>query len=98
MNELFKKGLIYFNFLIVIGKIVGENIKDMKVKDYNVIRLIDNLYFEIGGFVIVRGNFVLDGVVVKKSVVLLKFMKYRGFVCVFESGEEVFEVILKGKI
>lgn len=98
MNELSKKGLIHFDLLTVTGKTVGENIKDAKVKDYNVIRPIDNPYSETGGLVIVRGNLAPDGAVVKKSAVPPKLMKHRGPARVFESGEEVFEAILKGKI
>ncbi|WAM31184.1 dihydroxy-acid dehydratase [Caldicellulosiruptor naganoensis] len=98
MNELSKKGLIHLNLLTVTGKTVGENIKDAKVKDYNVIRPIDNPYSETGGLVIVRGNLAPDGAVVKKSAVPPKLMKHRGPARVFESGEEVFEAILKGKI
>ncbi|AZT91075.1 dihydroxy-acid dehydratase [Caldicellulosiruptor changbaiensis] len=98
MNELSKKGLIHLNLLTVTGKTVGENIKDAKVKDYNVIRPIGNPYSETGGLVIVRGNLAPDGAVVKKSAVPPKLMKHRGPARVFESGEEVFEAILKGKI
>ncbi|WP_039766767.1 MULTISPECIES: dihydroxy-acid dehydratase [unclassified Caldicellulosiruptor] len=98
MNELSKKSLIHLDLLTVTGKTVGENIKDAKVKDYNVIRPIDNPYSETGGLVIVRGNLAPDGAVVKKSAVPPKLMKHRGPARVFESGEEVFEAILKGKI
>ncbi|ABP66454.1 dihydroxy-acid dehydratase [Caldicellulosiruptor saccharolyticus DSM 8903] len=98
MNELSKKGLIHLDLLTVTGKSVGENIKDAKVKDYNVIRPIDNPYSETGGLVIVRGNLAPDGAVVKKSAVPPKLMRHRGPARVFESGEEVFEAILKGKI
>lgn len=98
MNELSKKGLIHLNLLTVTGKTVGENIKDATVKDYNVIRPIDNPYSQTGGLVIVRGNLAPDGAVVKKSAVPQKLMKHRGPARVFESGEEVFEAILKGKI
>lgn len=84
--------------MTVTGKTVGENIKDANVKNYNVIRPIDNPYSETGGLVIVRGNLAPDGAVVKKSAVPPKLMKHRGPARVFESGEEVFEAILKGKI
>jgi len=98
MNELSKKGLIHLHLMTVTGKTVGENIKDANVKNYNVIRPIDNPYSETGGLVIVRGNLAPDGAVVKKSAVPPKLLRHRGPARVFESGEEVFEAILKGKI
>lgn len=66
LNEFFKKeGVFYLDVLIVIGKIFGEIIVGYEVKDYDVIYLLDELFIEKGGFVVLFGNLVLDGVIIK---------------------------------
>lgn len=66
LNELFKKeGVFYLDMMMVIGKMLGENIVGCDVKDYNVIYLIDKLFIEKGGFVVLFGNLVSDGVIIK---------------------------------
>ena len=48
MNELSKKNLLYTDCITCTGKTVGENIKDCKNKNTNVIRDIDNPYSKTG--------------------------------------------------
>lgn len=98
IKELSKKGLINLDLLTVTGKTVSENIKDVQVKNYDVIRSIENPYSYTGGLVIVKGNLAPDGAVIKKSAVPVNMLSHRGPAKVFESGEEVFDAILNGKI
>jgi len=98
IKELSKKGLINLDLLTVTGKTISENIKDVQVKNYDVIRPIENPYSNTGGLVIVKGNLAPDGAVIKKSAVPVNMLSHSGPAKVFESGEEVFDAILNGKI
>jgi len=44
MKELSKKNLLHLDLITVTGKTVRENIENAKVRDYEVIRSIDNPY------------------------------------------------------
>ncbi|MEZ0537511.1 dihydroxy-acid dehydratase [Caldicellulosiruptoraceae bacterium PP1] len=98
MNELSKLNLINTDLLTVNLKTIAENINNVKVKDYNVIKPIDCPYSKTGGLVIVKGNLAPDGSVIKKSAVPQSMLKHRGPAKVFENGEDVFDAIINGKI
>ncbi|HNX92929.1 MAG TPA: dihydroxy-acid dehydratase, partial [Syntrophomonas sp.] len=97
-NELNKKGLIEVNARTVTGSTVGENIKSTPVRDYSVIRPINDPYSESGGLAILFGNLALDGAVVKKGAVAPEMMQHQGPARVFESEEEAVEAILANRI
>ena len=98
MKELSKKDLLHLDLMTVTGKTIGENIRDAKVLDENVIRPIDNPYSETGGIAVLRGNLAPDGAVVKRAAVAPEMMVHEGPARVFNSEEEAFEAILGGKI
>ncbi|MEY8763548.1 MULTISPECIES: dihydroxy-acid dehydratase [Clostridium] len=98
MNELSKKGLINENELTVTGKTVGENIKNYKVLDYEVIKHIDKPYSSEGGIAILRGNLAPDGAVVKKSAVAPEMMVHEGPARVFNSEEDAVKAIFGNEI
>ena len=98
MNELSKKGLLKLDTMTVTGKTQGENIKDHPVKDYEVIRPIDNPYSGTGGIAVLKGNLALDGSVVKRSAVAKEMLQHEGPAKVFDSEEEAIDAIYKGKI
>ncbi|RKD24921.1 dihydroxy-acid dehydratase [Caminicella sporogenes DSM 14501] len=98
MNELFKKGLINENLITVTGYTVGENIKDKNVKNYKVIRSVDNPYRNKGGLAILRGNLAPDGAVVKESAVAREMLRHEGPAKVFNSEEEAVKAIFNGEI
>lgn len=98
-NELLKKeGVFYFDVLIVIGWIFGEIIVSYEVKDYDVIYLFDNLFIEKGGLVVLFGNLVLDGVIIKIGGVQDGIIRYEGFVVVFDLQDVVFEGIINCRV
>lgn len=97
-KELSKKGLINTDCLTVTGKTVGDNIRDIEVKDYSVIRSLDNPYSETGGLAILFGNLAPDGAVVKKGAVAPEMMRHEGPAKVFDSEEAAVEAILNRKI
>ena len=98
MNELSKKDLLKLDVKTVTGKTQGENIKNAYVKNYDVIRPIDNPYSQTGGIAVLKGNLAPDGGVVKRSAVAKEMLKHTGPARVFDSEDEAIEAIYAGKI
>ena len=98
MKELSKKELINLDLITVTGKKISENIQNVRVLDYDVIRPIDNPYSETGGIAVLRGNLAPNGAVVKRAAVAPEMMVHEGPARVFNSEEEAFAAILGGKI
>jgi len=98
MNELTKKNLLDTSLMTVTGKTVGENIADVKVKNYDVIRPIDNPYLENGGLAVLFGSLAPNGAAVKRSAVAPEMMVHKGPAVVFDSEEEAIADIYAGKI
>ncbi len=96
--ELAKKGLLDLSVMTATGKTLGENIKDASVKNYDIIRPIDNPYSQNGGIAILWGNIAEDGCVVKRSAVAPEMLCHEGPARVFDSEEEAIEAIFGGKI
>jgi dihydroxy-acid dehydratase len=98
MTELSKLGVIDKTVLTATGKNLGQNLKGVQVRDYGVIRPIQDPYHKQGGIAILRGNLAPGGAVVKQSAVAPEMMVNEGRAIVFESEEETMEAILKGKV
>lgn len=98
MNELSKKNLLNTDCITCTGKTVGENIKDCKNKNTDVIRDIDNPYSKTGGIAVLRGNLAPDSCVVKRSAVAPEMLSHSGPARVFDCEEDAMEAILGGKI
>ena len=79
--------------LSVTGKTLGENIKDKKVLNYDVIRPVDNPYSKTGGIAILFGSLAPNGGVVKRSAVAPEMLKHEGPARVFESEEQAMELL-----
>lgn len=97
-SELTKKGLIDESLITATGKTVGENIKGAHVKDYEIIKPIDQPYSETGGIAVMWGNIAQEGCVVKRSAVAPEMLTHSGPARVFDSEEEAIEAIYTGKI
>lgn len=98
MNELAKADLLKLDTITVTGKTQGENIKGHEVKDYSVIRPLDNPYSKTGGIAVLKGNLALDGSVVKRSAVAPEMLKHEGPAKVYDSEDEAIAAIYAGKI
>lgn len=98
MNELSKKNLLNLDCLTVTGKTVGENIKDVKNGNEEIIRPITNPYSETGGIAVLKGNLAPDSCVVKRSAVVPEMLKHEGPARVFDCEEDAIAAILGGKI
>ena len=98
LNELSKKNLIHLDCITATGKTQGENIEGKKVKDYSIVRPIEEPYSETGGIAILRGNLAKDGAVVKRSAVEKEMLKHKGPARVYDSEEEAIEAIMGKQI
>ncbi|WP_320171607.1 dihydroxy-acid dehydratase [Maridesulfovibrio sp.] len=100
MAELAKSGRINLDVMTVTGKTVGENLKALNagVKNYEIVRPIDDPYSKEGGIAVLFGNIAKDGCVVKQSAVAPEMMKRTCNAKVFNSEEEAVEAILGNKI
>ncbi len=100
VSELSRKNIFDLNALTVTGNSWGENLKEInaRVRDYHVIRPIDDPYSAHGGIAILKGNLAPSGAVVKQSAVALEMMSRNGPARVFEGEEEAVEAILAGRI
>jgi dihydroxy-acid dehydratase len=98
LSELAKKNLLDLGLITASGKTVGENIKDVKVTDYEVVKPIDKPYSETGGIAVLWGNIALDGAVVKRSAVAPEMLVHKGPARVFDSEDEAIASIYAGNI
>lgn len=98
MHEINKLGLIHTECITCNEKTVGENILGHEVKDYEVIRSIDNPYSKNGGIAILKGNLAPDGCVVKRSAVAENMMKHKGCAKVFDNEEAALKAIYSNEI
>lgn len=86
MAEL--KPFIHYDSLTVTGKTVGENVKDAKVINADVIRPLNNPVHKEGGIAILKGNLAPKGAVVKMAAVSPKMLKHQGPAKVYDSERE----------
>lgn len=98
LSELAKKNLIDTSAVTATGKTVGENIKGVKVKNYDIIKPIEKPYSETGGIAVLWGNIAKDGCVVKRSAVAPEMLKHTGPARVFDSEDDAIKSIYAGDI
>ncbi len=96
--ELAKKNLLNLDVITATGRTLGENIAGAAVKDYEVIRPIDEPYSKTGGIAVLWGNIAEDGCVVKRSAVDPEMLCHEGPARVFDSEEEAIATIYAGGI
>lgn len=97
-NELSKGDLVNLEVMTVTGAVLGENIAAAPVRDYEVIRPLDNPYNHSGGLAILFGNLAPEGAVVKKGAVDPEMMQHQGPARVFNNEEDAVAAILAQKI
>ena len=98
MKELEGMGLLKMDCITVTGCTVAENLKDVTVKDREIIRTKETAYSQDGGLAILWGNLAPDGAVVKKGAVLPEMMVHKGPAKVYNSEEDCMAAIMGGKI
>ena len=90
--------LLHLDCPTVSGKTLGQQIKAAKIKDDDVIRVLDNAYSQDGGLAVLWGNLAERGAVVKKGGVAPSMMCFTGKAICFNSQEEACAGILGGKV
>jgi dihydroxy-acid dehydratase len=98
ISELAKKDIIHTDVMTVTGKTLGENLANVRVRDHEIIRPLDNPYHAKGGIAVLYGNLAPDGAVVKQSAVASEMLVHEGPARVFNSETEAQTAILGGKI
>jgi dihydroxy-acid dehydratase len=99
LNEISKlDGLLNTDCITVSGKTLGERTANVKIKNTECIRTLDNAYSKTGGLAILRGNLAPKGCVVKAAGVAKSMLTHSGPAVIFESQEEACEGILAGKV
>ena len=98
MNELTKKKLLNLDCMTVNGTPIGENIKDCRNLNPEVIRPVEKPYSETGGIAILKGNLAPDSGVVKRSAVVPEMLVHQGPARVFDCEEDAIDAIKGGKI
>jgi dihydroxy-acid dehydratase len=77
--------LLNVNAVTVTEKSVGENLKDVIVKENDIIRPLERPYMKDGGIAALYGNLAPDGAVVKVSAVDPHMLVHSGPARVFDS-------------
>src|SRR6266700_1634533 len=72
LNELMAAGRIHANALTINGKTIGENVKDAKIADTDVIRPYDRPLKQHAGFKLLSGN-LFESAIMKTSVISDEF-------------------------
>ena len=90
--------LLHLDCPMVSGKTLGQQIKAAKIKDDDVIRVVENAYSQDGGLAVLWGNLAERGAVVKKGGVAPSMMNFTGKAICFNSQEEACAGILGGKV
>jgi dihydroxy-acid dehydratase len=72
LHELIAAGRIHAHALTINGKTVGENVKQAKIKDADVIRPYDKPLKQHAGFKVLSGN-LFDSAIMKTSVISEEF-------------------------
>nr|MDO8100599.1 dihydroxy-acid dehydratase [Candidatus Njordarchaeota archaeon] len=80
--------LLHLDVPTVSGKTLGENIKDVRVEDDEIIRPLDRPYMKEGGIAVLYGNLAPEGAVIKMSAVHPSMLVHSGPARVFDSEED----------
>jgi dihydroxy-acid dehydratase len=93
MKELCGLNLLNLGCITVTGRTLGENLKNAKNLNPEVIRPYTNPYSLTGGIAVLKGNLALEGCVVKRSAVAPEMMQKTCVARVFNSESDALEAI-----
>lgn len=97
LKELTRKpGLLDESAITATSKTLGENIKDAKILDEQVIRPLENAYSQQGGLRVLTGNLAPDGAVIKSGATPVTH--FEGPCVIFNSQDEAAEGIKNGRV
>lgn len=98
LKELSKLGILHLEQPTVSMKSLGETIDGASIRDYKVIRSIEEPYSSVGGIRVLYGNLAPDGAVIKTGGVDPDIEHHEGPALVFESELEAVNAIRKGMV
>ena len=98
LAELAKKNLINTSLITATGKTIAENIKNVKNRNPEILRPIENPFSENGGLAILFGNLAPNGTVVKRSACAKELLHHVGPARVFNDESEAMEAVQKQQI
>ena len=98
MSQLSSAGLVSGEPMTVTGESVASNLKNISVRDPEVIRPMSDPVHKEGGLAVLRGNVAPDGCVVKQGAVLPEMMRHEGPARVFDGEEAAFKAISSREI
>jgi L-arabonate dehydrase len=87
MRVLAESGRLHKDAMTVTGETIGAICQDAPNYNSEVIRDLDNPLTPQGGIVVLRGNLVPNGAVIKPSAATASLMQHRGRAVVFENIE-----------
>jgi L-arabonate dehydrase len=93
LRSLAEAGLLNRNALTVNGRTIWDNNAEAENYDRNVIRPLDRPLTEGGGVMVLRGNLVPGGAVIKPSAATPALLQHRGRAIVFETIEHYYQRI-----
>ena len=102
LNKLLEKGLIHGDIMTVTGNPMKKNLESIKPdisasnERTNIVRPVDDPIDKEGTLKILKGSLAPDGAVVK--IASIKSIRFVGEARTFESEEEAFDAVSKGKI
>ncbi len=96
MKQLESK--LHRDVMTVSGRTLGENLRDARIVNEEVIRPLDNPNHPEGGVAVLRGNLAPDGSVVKQTAVDETMLIHKGPAHIFDGEEQAVEAILGGEI
>ncbi len=96
MHEL--GNLLHIELPTVSGRTVGENIKDAKVLDHEVIHSLSNPVHKEGGIAILTGNLAPKGSVIKTAGVSPNMQKHTGPAKVYDSEKDALTAIREKEV
>ncbi|GAB4340522.1 MAG: dihydroxy-acid dehydratase [Candidatus Abyssubacteria bacterium] len=98
LKTLLAGKLMHGDALTATGMSQAANLRQVSVKDPNVIRPLDNPYHETGGLAVLFGNLAPEGSIVKQSAVAPEMLKHSGPARIFESEGDAAEAIISRKV
>ncbi len=98
MKTLMDAGLLDGSCMTATGLTVAGNIKEVRVKNHDVIRPLDDPWHRQGGLAVLFGNIAPEGCVVKQSAVKEEMLTHKGPARVFDSEEAATEAIMTNTI
>ena len=92
------ESILHVNEKTLLNNTWGEYLKNIVIKDTNVIKALDKPYSNIAGMRILKGNLAERGAVCRPTGVPEKMRKFKGKARVFNQEEFAAQAVMKGEV